>query len=762
YLGEEEGKKLLQFLSEHPKLSKLAQVPVTLQILCALWKKEGASLKDTLTSSPTALYNKLTCYIWERYKHKRKGKRLQNKDRNKLFQALGQVSLQALEKGEALISEETVSEMLEHVEEEEEMKELLRGSDFLSAVGSKQEFKHLTFQEYFAGKELARMMLKGDSKEQEDAVKFLKAHKYEAHYGVMLSFMAGEVCQKGGLEGIRQFLRALNKDKELGGLQHDLLRLRCLNEWLRIGGKDFDADDFAKLEREFGLMKAFEGLIRQGIEQIGKNKNTSLHDTLVSAFSGLKSVLASIEVMGIYEKALKDKDEHVRRAAVEALGEIGESALPLLEKALGDEKEGVREAAAKALGKIGESALPLLEKALGDKNYSVRRVATMALGNMGAPALSLLEKALEDEDYAIQWLAASAIRKFGKVDLPLPKKESDDEESLSRWAISGALTLRELDICESDLPWLKKILEYKDDWIRTLVVSKLKNLDYIGAPALPLLEKALGDEDKNVSESAAEALGRVGKASLPLLGRVVGHEAEGALDGVVEELSKLEKVPLRLLEKALDSKVYTVRFIAVGILRNLDIGEQALPLLEKALEDEHNWVSESAAYALGDIGTPALPLLEKALGDEKEGVREAAVKALGKVGEPALPLLAKALNDKNGRVFRTALNILKNLDISESALPLLEKALGDENRNVREAAARVLSKLPTKTLIARYLERPGRLGGIIKKKLYKEPLVIRPSIKRGKKELVLYPNIGKPVKWQITDAQAERLQRLFQ
>ena len=83
---------------------------------------------------------------------------------------------------------------------------------------------------------------------------------------------------------------------------------------------------------------------------------------------------------------LKNKDESVRKAAVEALENIGaeaNTAIAPFTELLTDNNEEVRAAAAFVLGKMGseaKTAIPTLTMLLKDKNKDVRRAAAEALG----------------------------------------------------------------------------------------------------------------------------------------------------------------------------------------------------------------------------------------------------------------------------------------------------------------------------------------------------------------------------------------------
>lgn len=71
--------------------------------------------------------------------------------------------------------------------------------------------------------------------------------------------------------------------------------------------------------------------------------------------------------------------------AAQALGQIGEPAIPALIKALGDESTTVKSYAGMALGQIGEPAVPALLEALGDESLDVRSYALLALTQIGTP-----------------------------------------------------------------------------------------------------------------------------------------------------------------------------------------------------------------------------------------------------------------------------------------------------------------------------------------------------------------------------------------
>jgi HEAT repeat protein len=103
--------------------------------------------------------------------------------------------------------------------------------------------------------------------------------------------------------------------------------------------------------------------------------------------------------VGPLEKALREKDVHVRSDAARALGKVGknaDSAVDSLNRILHYGVSETRSAAAQALGAIGDpTACPQLRDALGDEIPNVRTEAQNALVKIGPPALPILFDTIE-------------------------------------------------------------------------------------------------------------------------------------------------------------------------------------------------------------------------------------------------------------------------------------------------------------------------------------------------------------------------------
>jgi len=199
--------------------------------------------------------------------------------------------------------------------------------------------------------------------------------------------------------------------------------------------------------------------------------------------------------------ALKGSNTHVRRAAAEALGKLGDKrAVDPLIAALKNSRGNVRKAAAEALGKLGDKrAVDPLIATLKGSNTDVRKAAAEALVILGEPAMDPLITTLKDSNCNVRKAAAEALR-------ILDWKPIDDHYKV----------------------WLLIALQ---DW------EAIVNL---GLPAVDPLIAALKGSNRDVRRAAAEALGKLGdkRAADPLIATLKGSNTD-VLKAAAEALEKI-------------------------------------------------------------------------------------------------------------------------------------------------------------------------------------------------------------------------------
>jgi HEAT repeat protein len=214
--------------------------------------------------------------------------------------------------------------------------------------------------------------------------------------------------------------------------------------------------------------------------------------------------------------SLHDENIPVSLVAVDALGQIGESAVEPLIIALKDEHWDTQAFAADYLGQIGESAVEPLIIALRDVNEEVRSWTAEILGRIGdSRAVVPLIDAVKDQDLGVQ---QSAVRALGKIDneqavASLIAALQDEDLFVRVWAASALLR-------KGDRQGIEIILNtLHNEWwaVRLEAVKELKQIGDVWA--VKSLIAVLNDENDRVRSEAAGALGKIGdsRAVEPLI-----------------------------------------------------------------------------------------------------------------------------------------------------------------------------------------------------------------------------------------------------
>jgi HEAT repeat protein len=403
--------------------------------------------------------------------------------------------------------------------------------------------------------------------------------------------------------------------------------------------------------------------------------------------------------------ALKDKDNDVRKGAVEALDKLGWQP--------GEDATAVRYwiAAGKAwhCKEIGEPAVGPLIEALG--SWEDRTSAASVLGTIGDPrAVEPLSKwlffhnATESQCNTI----AKALVQFGAPGVETLIAATSQASNLK--AHTAARDALELIDDPSAVDQLVAALGNRNDTGKQYFIEALGRIDGVGN--IDLLVEALEDKKEFVQWSAARVLGGIrdnrsaraltkalmdgGRLSLEAaqaLGRIGTQEAvDGLLKGLKHEDSH-------------------VREISATVLGSIDNDRAKAALISSVENDSSDEVRAKAVEALGDVDNEqAMQVLFSALKDESIIVRTNAVKALGRICNPdavapIIELLKEEFADKLWEKYMKAGQISKAYRMKQAclaaavvlgelrdpaAVPALVEALKDEWGEVRKAAGTAL------------------------------------------------------------------------
>ena len=613
--------------------------------------------------------------------------------------------------------------------------EILVETGLLQATDSgKYQFAHPRIQAYLAGRALTEKLLSQDEHEQSSVRILLSKDKYNPQYRTALSFMAREVSMVRGIQGIQQLLKLLGEDKEVVGLQHLLLQLRVLHEWLCIA---YDQEDMVELESEFKVISSLQEWFCAGLEQVRlwghgpASPGVRILDLLTDSLQVSSSVLHhNSGLLYLLHKATEDRDSKVRQAVLRTLEQFilripqtSENILPILQEAAKSQNSDVRQAAVKTLGKAisvvsqKEAILETLYTAAKeDARHSVSQAAVKALGK----AISVVPQASEEilktlynvtiktrycsvRQAAFEALieALSAVpEKSEKILTTLCKNAQDQDFSLRKTAVKAlGKVISSIPQEEAILEILLSAINDPHLEVRQAAVKALGKA-ILAIPQnpviLPTLFKAAKDKQYSVRQAAIEALGGA------IL--VVPEELKTMLDTLREATKDahfdVSKEAVKALEKAiLAAPLNWVRFMLNILYQaantpNCGARQQAVTALGKA-------ISVAPKALRGNI----LEILCKAAKDRQDSVRQAAIEALGEailvVPEPLktmLNILYNAAKHQDWDVREEAVKALgKAISVAPQALmgdilKTLYKAASHQDWNVRKAAVAALGK----------------------------------------------------------------------
>jgi HEAT repeat protein len=345
---------------------------------------------------------------------------------------------------------------------------------------------------------------------------------------------------------------------------------------------------------------------------------------------------------------LKDPEAEVRLAAARSLGRLGPSAAMAtteLRERLDDSDLAVRVAAAQALWSLDparetQSAVSVLQRILKSGQVSQQRAALQVLGNMGADAEAALPDVvkLARQDRG-QTLGHDAVSALGRIQPTTPQRMALLKEFLK-------------DSGRRDLTAVARLVENSG------TVEECKAL-------VPLLERLVFHADKEVSDTAVQALGRLwqtASSTTPsLLSRLRmddfrNHGCVGALECIVQNGDSARDVAAFLIQQSGDPKSRALMVCANLIPELGPHAEDLLPYMLCCTNDgclrESTFADAFRRMMHGRLTEKSVPLLTEMLLRNSPDAYLAA-EALEQIGPqaadsvPALKRLLLSLNEEN-------------------------------------------------------------------------------------------------------------------
>jgi HEAT repeat protein len=250
------------------------------------------------------------------------------------------------------------------------------------------------------------------------------------------------------------------------------------------------------------------------------SRQTRVRRAAARGLADLKPPVALV-LPGVRE-AMRSADMETAANAAEALGSLGEPAVPALVDALKIER--IRPSVARILGRLGpaaKQAVPALAEIVRrDDRVPARCEALMALGAIGpdaAPSVPAIAESLRGTKEDICYAACYALGRIGPAAIAakpeLQNKLRDANQSIAlsaAWALAR-IDPRSAEVARLSVPLLLQGLADAEPRVRAEAANSLALLGPLAKDAVPALKKVLRDPDDTVRDAADKAIRATGQ-----------------------------------------------------------------------------------------------------------------------------------------------------------------------------------------------------------------------------------------------------------
>ena len=562
-LSEDEAPRLIRSLENTTAMWEMAHIPVTAHILCSLSKEHGGAIEEEGKRASTfQIYNDMANYVWKRFEEKTTARNIQKME---LFKDLEKIAFESLRGGLILIHERFV---MQHATSKNAVR-TFKESGFLLLVleGQEYQFPHLTYQEYFAGRFIARILKQRGSDAEMRVLDFIRDGKYDAKRALTLTFAMHAFAVGRSKQALEELLSIIDKKPvEVLGIRHYFLRMRVLEATLEEADED-EIKALAKDENTTALVKSASHLLESTIDHVlireivvEEFKNLPrvlerLPRVLDDTVDGVKNILASSDYLERKKKAkIKDVLKLVRHSPKHS-NEVTQFILQMVQMAEHGDRwcasyERIRrlKSVATYLPQHAGELLPTLSRGCIDEDWTVQRLAIKAIDRVAAAApqhagelLSTLASKCNDAKRHVRQGAMEAIVRVAEA-APLQAGEylptlasgcNDEEFGVQRAAMEaiGRVASAAPQFAGEYLPTLASGYNEKDWGVQRAAMEAIGHVTsaapQFAGEYLPTLDSGFIDKDEDVRRAAREAISRVATAAPQFAGQLLSTLADG-------------------------------------------------------------------------------------------------------------------------------------------------------------------------------------------------------------------------------------------
>ncbi|HVR73161.1 MAG TPA: HEAT repeat domain-containing protein [Planctomycetota bacterium] len=461
-----------------------------------------------------------------------------------------------------------------------------------------------------------------------------------------------------------------------------------------------------KTLKEIGSVRAIPRLLEIALSE---------HDLAPAADQSLRDVIARAGRSAAWPllDGLESPRPSVRALALRLLRRSGSESPLVAERAvqaLNDPEDEVKEAAVEAVKRLGLTAVPSLSRALEKHSFELNSDVQSALSHLGQDAWLLapvLVGRFEVESNQSQVNIIDALGSVGQKSLAVARLLAQalaNEDKVIADRASHALYQR-FPVGRHAVQVLRDVLTITTAKTRHRAIETIRSLYEDGRSAAPDLVTRVRDQDPEVREAAARALGYVGANG----DEVVAALTETLHDSVDDVRSSAllaflnlhETIPIPVSEieaRLCDSSASVRRMAARLILQACGADPLVLPACIEGLGNGTDYSRLEAVKmiaGMGPVARDAAPYLAGHVHDPNVSLEVLkSLLALGPGAAAAAPALLEALDTENAERFRLSSEALVSAaPDSVQFLEILREALGGPVPSLRPSAAAALWRL---------------------------------------------------------------------
>ncbi len=462
-------------------------------------------------------------------------------------------------------------------------------------------------------------------------------------------------------------------------LDDDVLAVPVVEALGRLGGGDVVRPLVALLDRP----RAPVGSIAAAVARLhaGFEAKYAGGAYIVSEFQAALTPTGARQILDTVGSAHKDE----LRALVLLLGWVqGPAVERALTRLLGD--ADLRADVLEALVRRGAAVVGILIEQLQSEDQDVTRAAVTALGRLGDPRATEALTRMLDGDRSIVSAAAGALARIGDARAfePLLALLGHPDATVRQAAIGALNSLGHPDMADR----VAALLKDADPHTRESAVRIAGYFGY--AACADAVFALYADEDEAVRRAALEHLPFIDEArAFPVLQRAVKEDTPRARASAATALARVDGPGARaLLLEALEDADAWVRYFAARALAHHGHEEALDTLASLASGDPAPHVRIAALESIGAIGGPrAAAMLQPYAGAAERDIAVAALGALGRLaGQDVAPPLQQALRSDDPARRLAAIQAFSRRGGADSISVLHWTAGGDASAEVANAA----------------------------------------------------------------------------